>query len=76
MLTEMSKECELSHKEVGEQDRRCDADRHYGFVYFNSVDTAEKVRSILLEKPEWKGNIAFARKKKSGRSHAKRGSAD
>ncbi|CBK23773.2 uncharacterized protein [Blastocystis hominis] len=51
-------------------------DRHYGFVYFNSVDTAEKVRSILLEKPEWKGNIAFARKKKSGRSHAKRGSAD
>lgn len=55
---------------------RCHADRHYGFVYFNSVDTAEKVRSILLEKPEWKGNIAFARKKKSGRSHAKRGSAD
>lgn len=72
---EMSRECELSRKEVG-VDMCCHADRHYGFVYFNSVDTAERVRSILLEKPEWKGNIAFARKKKSGRSHSKRGSAD
>lgn len=65
-----SRGCELSREEVGAM-ISCHADRHYGFVYFNSVDTAEKVRSLLLEKPEWKGNIAFARKKKASRSHAK-----
>ena len=51
-------------------------DRRYGFIYFSSVNGAERARAKLIEKPQWKGNIAFAKKKRPTHPQPKWNSRD
>ena len=60
---------------VGKRER-CEVDRRYGFIYFSSVNGAERARAKLIEKPQWKGNIKKKKKKRPTHPQPKWNSRD